>query len=192
MKIGNLGFRKADPEPDEVEKTIAAESDEGMETQQNTDRAGNISVKVEMVDIRQAEAENSFNMVETPKRRILEDELLGGSRKNIRAPLGDNMITMNTQSSHQRTMRKPRYDERVASTNGSLERAERFKKNEKNQDEFMRVLKYSADKTAKKLKDISLRKMNSQEKSNGRRRSLSDGLKQRKTIPKQMYLTNNL
>ena len=46
----------------------------------------------------------------------------------------------------------------------------------------MRALKYSADKTATKLKNLRV----SQEKSNGRRRSFSG---ERRSIPKQMYLS---
>lgn len=87
-----------------------------------------------MVELRQViNDENTLEYIETPtKRTINTHEMKGASaKKKCRAPLGDNMISMNTFSSNKRTIRKPRYDDRVASANGSQERAERFKRNEK-------------------------------------------------------------
>lgn len=112
--------------------------------------------KVDMVELRQlVNDENTFEYIETPTKRPVGQELIGVSaKKKCRVPLVE---VMNSNSSNKQTIRKPRYDERVASANGSQERAERFKKNAQSQDEFMRVLKYSADKTANKLKNINLR-----------------------------------
>jgi hypothetical protein len=73
------------------------------------------------VELRQVfNDENSVDSSETPTKNPNDMEQLHVSGRKNRAPLGDIMVSMNTLSSGtKQTIRKPRYDERVASATGS-------------------------------------------------------------------------